>query len=171
MLRKILAVLPIFLVFSLVMYPSPASAVGIGVSPGKVEYRVLPGGTAVQTLYVINQSDCETELLVHIEGGNEDWFEITPREFTLNVQETEGVEIRVSPPLMTPPQEQDVSICIVALPSDSDLRVGAGIKVTAHVQLLEFPLTAIQWWLVTAILTVFAVAGILVWWRRKARHA
>lgn len=158
----------LLVLLSLSILPSPVLALGIGVTPGKMEFSVRPGGTETKILHVINQSNQESIFCVYVEGKYEEWFLITPGEFTLAPQQSKAVEIVVAPPL-TASDEHDFSICVVSLPVGSDLRIGAGIKVPTHVQILEFPVALILVGGVTALALVL-LAGILMWRRRKARN-
>lgn len=167
MLYKVLRLTLLSVVLSLIIFPSQVLALGLGVAPGKMEFSVRPGGTEVQTLNVINQSDRESIFRVYIEGEFEEWFLISPGEFTLAPQQSKGVEIVVAPPL-TASDEHDFSICVVSLPPGSDLRIGAGVKVPTHVQILEFPVAII---LGSGVTALAVLAGILIWRRRKAHNA
>lgn len=154
-----------------IIIPSSVWATGLGVAPGKMEFSVRPGGTEVQTLHVINQSDASSQFQIYVEGENTKWFKVTPGEFMLGAQEVNDVEIVLTPPLTAKPQKYEFSICVVSLPPGSDLSLGAGVKVPAHVQITELPVMAIQWWIASAVIMVVVVTGILIWRRRKARHA
>lgn len=169
MLYKVLRLTLLLVVLSLIMFPSQVLALGLGVAPGKLDFSVRPGGTEAKTLNVINQSNQESLFRVYVEGEYEEWFLITPGEFTLASRQSKDVEIVVAPPL-TASDEHDFSICVVSLPPGSDLRIGAGIKVPAHVQILEFPIALILGCGITALALVL-LAGILMWRRRKARNA
>ena len=166
--KALIVMLPVIV---LLLCTSSALAFGIGVAPGKMEFSLRPGNTGVKTLHVVNQANQKSEFQVYVEGENETWFTITPGEFTLNAQETKGVEILVAPPLTTAPKDHDFSICVVSIPPNSDLNIGAGIKVPTHVQITELPVMAIQWWIVSAVIVITVVIGMLFWWRRKVRHA
>jgi len=167
LLKVSIVVLP---VIGVLLYTSSVLALGVGVAPGKMEFKVRPGGSEVQTLHVINQSNQETEFQVYVEGGNKNWFEITPAEFTLGAQEVREVEVAVAPPLITAPGEHDFSMCIVCLTPESNLRIGAGVKVPAHVQITEFPIMALKWWIAAAVLVLALVIGIIVGFIRRARY-
>jgi len=169
MLYKVLRLTLLSVVLSLIIFPSPVLALELGVTPGKLDLSVRPGGTEAKTLNVINQSNQESLFRVYVEGEYEEWFLITPGEFTLASQQSKDVEIVVAPPL-TASDEHDFSICVVSLPPGSDLRIGAGIKVPAHVQILEFPIALILGCGITALALVL-LAGILIWRRRKVRNA
>lgn len=174
MLYRLLKPLILLLsIIGLLSFSSSALAVGVGVTPGKMEFRVRPGGIEAQTLRVINPSDEESQFLVYVEGEHEEWFKITPSEFTLGPQETRGIEVAVAPPLTAfiATENHDFSICVVSLPPGYDLHLGAGVKVAAHVQLLEFPLMAIQWWILTAVFVIVVAIGLSFWRRQKARNA
>jgi len=124
----------------------------------------------VQTLNIINQSDQASHFQVYVEGGHEGWFEIDPAEFTLNAGEVRGVEIAVAPSLFTVPGDHDFDMCVLCLPPESELRVGAGIKVPAHVQVTEFPIMALGWWIAIAAALLVLIIGIIVGWRLRARY-
>ena len=162
-------ILPVSLIVVL-SCPSPALAAGIGVTPGRMEFNVQPGGMEMQTLHVINQSNEERQFQVYVEGEYGEWFQITPGEFALGPQETGSVEIGVAPP-RTARESQDVYVCVVSLPTGGDLRVGAGVKVATHVQLLGLPLLTVRWWIIAVIIAVAVGIGLLVWWRRRLRYA
>jgi len=153
-----------------VLAASSALALSVGVAPGKMDFTVRPGGTEVQTLNIINQSDQASHFQVYVEGGHEGWFEIDPAEFTLNAGEVRGVEIAVAPSLFTVPGDHDFDMCVLCLPPESELRVGAGIKVPAHVQVTEFPIMALGWWIAIAAALLVLIIGIIVGWRLRARY-
>ena len=172
---------PLILLLSIIvllLFSSSALAVGVGVTPGKMEFSLYPGGTQAQTLSVINPSDEESKFVVYVEGEHEEWFRITPGEFTLGPQETRAVEVAVSPPLSTfiTTEHHDFSVCVVSLAPGEDLNLGAGARVAAHVQLRGFPylwswgssLMAPQWWIVTAMLAIALVAAVIIRRRRRA---
>jgi len=166
--KTLVVILP---VMGLLLCTSSVLAFGIGVAPGKMEFSLRPGDTEMQMLHVINQANQKSEFQVYVEGGNEEWLIITPGEFTLDAQETRSVEILVAPSLTTAPEEHDISICVVSIPPGSALSIGAGIKVPTHVQITELPVMPIQWWIASVIILAIIAVGLLVLWRRKARHA
>jgi P pilus assembly chaperone PapD len=153
------------------MLNSSALALGIGVTPGKMYFSVRPGDSETKTLHVINQSDQQTEFRIYIEDEEAEWISITPDRFMLDARNTENVEILVSPPLLTTPQECDFPICVVSIPPDSDLSIGAGIKLSTHLLITELPVMAIQWWIASASIIVIVIIGLLLLWWRKRRHA
>ena len=154
----------------LLLFPTLAlAALGIGVTPGKLEFSVRPGGTEVQTLHVVNQSNRISEFRLYVEGEYEEWFVISPGEFTLPPQQNRAVEIAVAPPF-TATNEHDFAICVVSLPPGSALRIGAGVKVPVHVQVNEYPMALIAGGGVAA-LAVIAGTIALIWRRRRARYA
>jgi P pilus assembly chaperone PapD len=157
-------------IIGLALAASSALALSVGVSPGRMDFTVRPGGSEAQTLNVINQSEQASQFTVYVEGGPESWFEITPAEFVLNSGEVKGVEIAVAPSLFTTAGGRDFNTCIVCLPPEAELRVGAGVKVPTHVEVTEFPIMAIQWWIVAAALLLALIIGLLVGWRLRSRY-
>lgn len=157
-----------------------ALAVGIGVTPGKLNFNIEAGDSESQTLYVNNPESGCSEFEIYTEGANEEWFNIEPASFTLASQEQKGVEITISPPPSAAPQEYNLSICIVSRSPDSDLIFGAGVKVQTHVQITgvkahsSSPITEHPEWIAFigfAISAVLALGiGIVLRKRRKAKH-
>jgi P pilus assembly chaperone PapD len=168
--RLVKATILLLPIIAIVLAASSALALSVGVAPGRMEFKVRPGGTAVQTLNVINQSDQPSQFQVYVEGGNEGWFDINPAQFTLNAGEAKGVDIAVAPSLFTAASDHDFDMCIVCLPPEAELRVGAGVKVPTHVQVTEFPVMAIQWWIAIAALLLALIIGLIVGWRIRARY-
>ena len=149
-------------VIGLVLAASSALALSVGVAPGRMDFEVRPGGTEVQTLNIINQSDQASHFQVYVEGGNQGWFEINPAQFTLNAGEVKEVEIAVAPSLFAAPGDHDFDMCIVCLPPETELRVGAGVKVPTHVEVTEFPIMALGWWIAIAAALLVLIIVIIV---------
>jgi len=168
--RLVKASIVLLPIIGLVLAASSALALGVGVAPGRMDFKVRPGGSQVQTLNIINQSDQAYRFQVYIEGSHDGWFEITPDQFTLNAGEVRGVEVAVAPSLFTVPGDHDFDTCILCLPPETELRVGAGVKVPTHVQVTEFPIMALQWWIAAAALLLALIIGLLVGWRIRARY-
>ncbi len=154
----------------LLLCTSSVLGAGVGVTPGKMEFSVRPGGMQTQELYVVNQNSETAHFAVYVEGRNARWFTITPAEFTLPGNAHRNVEISLTPSLIAYPQEYDVSVCVISMPVGSDLRIAAGIKVATHVQITELPIMAIQWWIASIAIALIMAAGIAAWRRRKANH-
>lgn len=169
MFRRILYISALLPLLILSLLPTPLLAVGLGVTPGKLDFTVHAGGTESQTLTVLNQSDHDAEFQVYVEGGDVDWLTVTPNEFTLSPAQSHGIEIAVAPPLLAR-GEHEFSLCVVSLAPESDLRIGAGIKVPVHIQVINFS-PVITWGGIGAILLLTLLTGFLLWQRRRVRHA
>jgi hypothetical protein len=164
-LVKVLTV--IVLLLGATLGASPADAAGLGVTPGRLAFSVRPGGTELQTIYIINQDDRVSDFEVYPEVGYE-WLTVTPGRFSLGGYERRGVAISLAPPLSTDPGTYDLNICVVSMPPGGDLRIGAGVKVPARVQVTDLPVMSMQWWLVAAIILGVLAAGTgILWWRRR----
>jgi len=163
---KVLVVAP--LIIGIFFLNSSALALGVGVTPGNMEFKVSPGEVETQTLYVINQSEEHSRFNVYIEGEHTEWFKITPSEFITGPGEDRGVEIAVSPPVTASSGDLGVSICVVSMPAGSELRVGAGIRVQTHVEIEGSPVVSIQWWILSVVFVIACVIGIVVWRYRSA---
>ena len=152
----------------LVMLSSPVFALGIGVTPGKLNFDVSPGSTTSQTMNIVNQSDYATQFRIYTDEDFEEWFDIQPAEFVLEAGKTKDVEIVVSPPLMARQNLHSTTIYIVSTPPESKLQLGAGIKVAANVQIMPTILFRVELWIIAAGALLAIILGILVW--RKYRN-
>jgi hypothetical protein len=153
----------------LLMSAASVWALSVGVTPGRMDFTVRPGGTETQTLNVINQSDQASQFQVYIEG-DEGLFEINPAEFTLGAGEVREVEIAVAPSLFAAAGDRDFDICVLCLAPEAELRVGAGVKVAAHVEVTEFPVMALGWWLGIAAALMVLIIVIIVRLIARARY-
>lgn len=152
------------------MVPIPAGAIGLGVSPGTLELSAFPGGTDAKTLHVINHAGSTSRFEVYAEGPHPDWLTIRPAEFTLNPGGVQEVNVSLKAPLTIRTTSHRMTICVVTMSSDSELRFGAGVKVPADVKVaLDTPLIPIQWWLFAAALMITATVSALVIRSRRAR--
>jgi len=149
---------------------TPVLALGLGVTPAKLDFSVSPGGTEKKTLNVVNQSDTEAQFQVYVEGEYEAWLVINPSEFTLAPYQIEEVEIKVKPPFNAS-GEHRCSVCVVSLSPDSGLRIGTGIKVPVQISLTGLPVVMggvpIMVVLSGIAAAVILVSGILIWRRRR----
>jgi P pilus assembly chaperone PapD len=168
--RLVKASIVLLPLLGLLISASSALALSVGVAPGRMDFKVRPGGTAVQTLNVINQSQQAAQFQVYLEGGHEGWFEINPAQFTLRGGEVKKVEITVAPSLITATGDHDFTICVLCLAPETELRVGAGVKVHTHVQVTDFPIMALKWWIASATLLLALILGIIVGRRIRARY-
>jgi hypothetical protein len=152
----------------LIIISSPVFALGIGVTPGKLNFDVSPGSTTSQNLNVVNQSDSETKFIIYTDDDFKEWFNIQPAEFVLAAHKTKDIEIFVSPPLMAKQNLHNATIYIISTPPESKLQLGAGIKVAANVQIMPTVLLRVELWIIAAGVLLAIILGILVW--RKYRN-
>ena len=145
------------------MLSSPVFALGIGVTPGKLNFDVSPGSTASQTLNIVNQSDSAAQFRIYTGEDFAEWFNIQPAEFMLDAGKTKDIEVVVSPPLMARQNLHNTTIYIISTPTESKLQLGAGIKVAAKVQIMPLVLLRIELWIIAAGALLAIILGILVW--------
>ena len=155
----------------LMLLSTPVLALGLGVTPAKLDFSVSPGGTEKKTVNVINQSDTEAQFQVYVEGEYEEWLVIKPNEFALAPYQIEEVEIKVKPPFNAT-GEHRCSVCVVSLSPDSGLRIGTGIKVPVEISLKGLPVVMGRVPIMVVLLSGIAAAailisGILIWRRRR----
>jgi hypothetical protein len=81
---------------------------------------------------------------VYAEGESAAWFSIEPGEFALDAGEVRAVTLVVAPPVTTRVRQYEATICVVTLQPDTDLRLGAGIRVQAHINVAVLVLSAMS---------------------------
>jgi len=165
MSRKIASGFLLLLVaLSLLLVTAPASAIGLGVSPEKLNIEVSRGGSATAMLGIINTGNEESNYKVYVEEEKyKGWFVIEPEEFTLPPQGTKAVALTIRPPL-TASGEHEARICIVSLPPGEGLAIGTGIKVPTHIHISA--MLSLPW--IIGIVAVVAIILVIVLRRRRA---
>lgn len=113
------------LVVLLLATPSVA-AVGIGVSPAKMEFDVCAGEPVTKTLYVINTGEVGASYEVY---ADESYLTIKPEEFQLYPGEVQTVSVVVNMPENANIERHTTTISVVTSNPPSDLTMGAGVKI------------------------------------------
>jgi hypothetical protein len=157
--------LGLLVIAGMVIFPIPALAWGLGVTPARLNFQTSLGGVAKQTLGVINTSEAEASFKVYVEEESE-WFTITPAEFTLLPQQSEDVEIAVATPNNTP-GKHNFTICVVSLSPNSGLSIGAGVKVPVAVDIKG--LSSATTGIIVIIVIAGVIAGVLII-RKRRQH-
>ena len=176
--RRVLKRLVIVLLISIsltMLLSAVVWAMGIGVSPSKLDIEASPLGSTSISVNVNNPSDEPGVYHVYVEGDCADWFNIEPSGFELQPEGSQQVIVNVSPPINAT-GEYDVQVCIIALIHNSELNTGCGVKVPTHVRIIPPPpldamginLTGLPLLGVSGALIAGTVTGIVMW-RRKRR--
>jgi len=110
-----------------------ASDIGVGVSPGNLSYRLAPGTSAEQSLYVINTgTETATYNIFVDESTYESWFTFSVSSFELRAGENKEVKVMLSVPSSA---EGDVD-CKIKVPCTvPGGDVGTGIIIPVHIEL------------------------------------
>jgi len=146
---------------------APALAIGLGVSPEKLNIEVSRGGSTTATLGVTNTGNDESNYKVYVEEDEyKDWFSIEPEEFVLSPQGNKGVEITISPPLEASGQYQ-AHICVVSMLPGEGLKIGTGIKVPTHIHVSAMPSLILLGAIGIAVLLIIVLVYVL-WRKRRA---
>jgi len=135
----------------------------LGITPRELEFNAYLGGSASETLYVINTGDSEAEYRVYAEEEYKNWFDIAPNEFTLTPNEVKEVQITLSPPLLSV-GDHAAYIYVAATNPSPQLGMGAGIKVPVHLHIASWPLYVA----IGIIALLIALAAFLARRRRRA---
>jgi hypothetical protein len=158
---RIAGCLLLLVLVALVLFPCQASAVGVGAAPSELDFSIRPGGSATETLYVINTGDSEADYRAYVDEEYEGWFDITPDGFCLAPQANKETQITVSPPLFSF-GDHGTHIYVVAANSPLQLGVGAGIKVPVHIRISNLLL-----WVGLGVVVVLLLALTLFLIRRR----
>jgi hypothetical protein len=148
----------------MLLFPVLLLAAGVGIAPKELEFDAYLGGSASETLYVINTGDSEAEYRVYAEEKYKNWFDITPSEFTLTPSEVKEVQITVSPPLLSV-GDYAAYIYVAATNPSPQLGMGAGIKVPVHLHIASWPLYVA----IGMVVLLAALAAFFVWRRSRVR--
>jgi uncharacterized membrane protein len=126
MFKKILIIIILFF-----MFPQTVSAIGVGVTPGSLNFNVQAGGSDTKSLFVINTGTDVSNYKVYVDEDYADWFDILPDNFNLSASENKEVILKIKPPLSVK-GEFDFKVYAVSSSPSSDFSVGSGIKVPVH---------------------------------------
>jgi len=126
MLKKLL----ICIIFYLILLQT-VSAIGVGVTPGSLNFSVQAGGSDTRSLFVINTGTEVSNYKVYVDDDYADWFDISPDDFNLSASENKEVILKIKPPLSVK-GEFDFKVYAVSSSPSSDFSVGSGIKVPVH---------------------------------------
>lgn len=150
-------------IMALALFPGQASAIGVGASPSELNFNVHPLSSATETLYVVNTGDSEAHYKVYVDEQYKGWFDIEPEEFSLTSKANKGIEITVSPPLLSF-GNHTTNIYVTTANPGLQLGVGAGIKVPAHIRVFNLLV-----WVVIGIAAALLVTLIFFLARRRRR--
>ncbi len=106
---------------------------GVGVSPENMSFKLAPGTSSEQPLYVINTGNETAKYNVFVnESAYQNWFTFSPSSFDLKAGEVKEVKVTLKVPDSA---ESDVK-CKINIPCTVPGRiVGAGIIIPVYVEL------------------------------------
>lgn len=106
---------------------------GVGVSPGNMSFKLAPGTSSEQPLYVINTGNETAKYNVFVnESAYQNWFTFSPSSFDLKAGEVKEVKVTLKVPDSA---ETDVK-CKINIPCTVPGRiVGAGIIIPVYIEL------------------------------------
>ncbi len=115
-----------------------ASALGVGASPGRIDYGVLETGDgSAKSLYVINTGD-EVERIVVAPEAFENITELSASEFTLNPKESRLINVTMDIPSGFEVGDHSGSLLITGFPSVSTgLGIGASVRIPVEFSVEE----------------------------------
>lgn len=120
-------------VLMLSLQATTAYGMGVGVSPGNMSFKLAPGTSAEQTMYVINTGNETAKYDVFLnESAYQNWFSFSPSSFDLKAGEIKEVKVTLKVPASA---ETDVK-CKINIPCTVPGRiVGAGVIIPVQVKL------------------------------------
>lgn len=108
-----------------------ASDIGIGANPGSLSFKLAPGASAEQSLYVINTgSETATYELYLDDSTYASWLTLSPSSFDLKAKENKMVKVALRVPQSA---VGDADCKIKILCSVSGGIVGAGARIPVHI--------------------------------------
>jgi hypothetical protein len=125
----------LFLIVAMVSLQATTYGMGIGVSPGNMSFRLAPGTSAEQPLYVINTGNETVNYSVFIEGSPyQNWFTFFPPSFSLKTGEQMEVEVTLKVPATA--KENTSTDCKIKVPCTVPGKiVGTGIMIPVHLEI------------------------------------
>lgn len=110
-----------------------AYGMGIGVSPGNMSFKLAPGTSAEQQIYVINTGNETARYDIFVnESTYQNWFTFSSSSFDLKAGETKEVKVTLKIPASA---ETDIK-CKIYIPCTVPGKsVGAGVIIPVHVEL------------------------------------
>lgn len=136
MLKKILSCI----IFCLILLQT-VSAIGVGISPGNLNFSTQVGSSDSKSLFVINTGTEDSSYKVYVDKEYANWFDITPDNFTLSANKHKEVILKLKPPISAK-GEFDFKAYAVSSSSSSDFGVGSGIKIPVHASISNSGLMA-----------------------------
>lgn len=112
---------------------SGSSGIGVGVNPDKMNFKLAPGMSEEQSLYVINTgSETATYGIFLDDSIYEDWFTFSSSSFDLKAGENKKVKIKLS----VPESVEDNVECKLKVPCTvSGSAIGTGIIIPVHIDI------------------------------------
>lgn len=126
-------ILLFYIAFLISLQATTAYGMGIGVSPGNMSFKLAPGTSVEQPLYVINTGNETANYDVFVNESNyKNWFTFSPSSFTLKAGEQKEVKVTLTVPASA---ETDVK-CKIKIPCTVPGKtVGAGIIIPVHIEI------------------------------------
>ena len=125
------------------MFLQTVSAIGVGVTPGDLNFSAQVGMSDTKLLYVINTGTDVSHYSVYVDEDYAHWFDISPDTFNLSANEHKEVKVQLKPPLSAQ-GEFDCMAYVVSSSPSSDFSVGSGIKIPVHVKVSNSGITVVS---------------------------
>lgn len=110
-----------------------ASDIGVGASPGNMSYRLAPGTSAEQSLYVINTGTETATYGVFVDDSTyASWFTFSTSSFDLRAGENKEVKVTLRVPASAE-EDADCRIKIPCTVPGGD--VGTGVIIPVHIEI------------------------------------
>ncbi len=123
---------------AIVMPLQTVSALGVGASPGRIDYGVLETGDgSAKSLYVINTGD-EVERIVVAAEAFENITELSASEFALNPKESRLINVTMAIPSDFEEGDHSGSLLVTGFPgASSGLGIGASVRIPVEFSVEE----------------------------------
>jgi len=120
------------LTLMILVQAAAASDIGVGVSPGNLSYRLAPGTSAEQSIYVINTGNETATYNVFLDDNAYDsWFTFSISSFELRAGENREVKVKLYVPASTE-GNVDCKIKVPCTVPGGD--IGTGVIIPVHIE-------------------------------------
>ena len=122
-----------FIAVIISLQATTAYGMGVGANPGNMSFKLAPGTSVDQLLYVMNTGNETANYEVFVNESNyQNWFNFSPSSFTLRPGEKEAVKVTLTVPISA---ETEVK-CKIKIPCTVPGKtVGAGIIIPVHIEI------------------------------------
>jgi P pilus assembly chaperone PapD len=116
----------------LLIFTTSACAIGVGVHPAKIEFKIEDWKNVQKNITVSNPEDIDLTFKVYAENEFKERVNISESLFSLKPQQTKQVNILFMP-AADDAKELILKIYVLAMESDGGSNIGSGVKIPVRI--------------------------------------